>query len=66
MNPDTAFDEWITYGVGRGWVSLPTCDTHNGIPLMPEEEDEFGEGLDPCVVAMRVWVDNIYEDYEEQ
>jgi hypothetical protein len=31
---------------------------------MPEEELEFDDGFDPCIVAIRVWVDNILEEYQ--
>lgn len=55
------FNQWLLKGIGRGWVSLPTCDTHDGLPLMPEEERDFEEGLEPCITAMRVWVENILE-----
>lgn len=55
------FSDWIMLGVGKGWVSLPTCDTHEGLPLMPEEEFEFEDGLDPCIVGMRVWTENILQ-----
>ncbi len=61
---DWKFDEWVEYGASRGWVSLPICETHTGLPLMPEEEMELDDGYDPCLLAMRVWVDNIIDDYE--
>lgn len=61
MSEISDFNDWLLEGLGRGWVSLPVCETHDGLPLMPEEELEFDEGLDPCITAMRVWVENILE-----
>lgn len=48
------FGEWVKYGVDKGWVTCPFCNTHDGGPLT-EEEREFEEGGDPCLVMMRVW-----------
>lgn len=55
------FSDWVLYGAGKGWISMPICDTHEGLPLMPEEELEIEDGFDPCIVGMRVWVDNIIQ-----
>lgn len=49
------FGEWVKYGVDKGWVTCPFCNTHDGGPLTEEEEREFEEGGDPCLVMMRVW-----------
>ena len=64
MRDDIEFTEWMEFGASKGWVSLPLCETHTGLPLMPEEEEEFDEGSDPCIVAIRVWVENILSEYE--
>lgn len=49
------FGDWLTYGIERGWVSDIVCDTHDGIPLTDEEEDQWEEGGDPCAPVVRVW-----------
>lgn len=48
-------DEWIKYGVDKGYASDATCETHNGPELTEEEEKEFDEGGDPCVPILRLW-----------
>jgi hypothetical protein len=50
------FDEWLKFGVGKGWVSYPYCETHDGPPLSEEEYKEYDEGGDPCIVAIRAYV----------
>ena len=49
------FDEWLSYGVTKSWVTLPLCDTHEGYPLTEEEAKEFDEGYDPCIPILRIW-----------
>lgn len=56
-NSDMSINEWLVYGVDKGWVSLPKCATHDGIAGTPEEEDEWEKGYDPCQVVLRVWYD---------
>lgn len=52
------FDEWMAYGLARGWAGPPVCSTHDGIPTSEAEDDEFEEG-DPCIHVIR-----LYEDAE--
>jgi hypothetical protein len=55
MNEDLEFDEWQAYGIERGWVSPQFCNTHEGDPYMTiDEEVEWDEGGDPCMVVMKV------------
>lgn len=49
------FDEWLVFGVDKGWVSLPVCAMHDGLPTTAEEESELDEGYDPCMTALRLW-----------
>jgi hypothetical protein len=49
------FDEWLTHGIVEGWVSVPVCAMHDGLPTTPEEEGELDEGFDPCLSALRLW-----------
>ena len=51
------FDEWITYGIKKGWCGPPVCSTHDGLPMSEQEDTEFGEGQDPCVHIVRMYDD---------
>lgn len=51
-----AFFAWLDEGKKNGWVSSPVCSTHTGLPNTKEEEDEWEEGYDPCILGMRVWI----------
>ena len=59
------FDEWLRYGIGKGWASDVNCYTHEGFDLTPEDISEFDEGGDPCVHVVRIWVDNIQNQGED-
>ena len=50
-----SFDEWLAFGVERGWVSEPVCDTHIGPVLTEAELLEFDDGNDPCVHVLRLF-----------
>lgn len=60
------FVAWLETGVAAGWVSLPDCSTHQGIPMRPREEAEFEDGHDPCIITMRVWRDGYKQDGDER
>lgn len=47
---------WLRYGIRKGWVSPPYCNTHDGgYEYMTEEEHaEWEAGGDPCAVVLRV------------
>jgi hypothetical protein len=49
------FSIWLNFGVKRKWVTYPVCDTHEWLDMTEEELDEFDEGGDPCILAIRVW-----------
>jgi len=51
------FDEWIAYGIKKGWCGPPVCSTHDGLPMSEQEDTEFGEGQDPCVHIVRMYDD---------
>lgn len=58
--PDDEVDEFLTWmrsGRDRGWVSEIVCNTHSGLPSTEEEDEQWDEGYDPCVFAVRVWVE---------
>lgn len=48
------FEEWLAIGTSNGWVGVPVCYTHDGLPLTASEESEFETG-DPCVSIMRCY-----------
>ena len=55
MAKETDFDDWITQGITKGWISPPFCNTHEGDPYMsPEEEDEWESGGDPCLYVVKL------------
>lgn len=48
------FDEWLAMGYKNGWVGVPVCSTHDGVPTTASEDEEFEEG-DPCIHVLRVY-----------
>ena len=54
---DMTFDEWITYGIKKGWCGPPVCYTHDGLPMSEQEYTEFDEGQDPCTHIVRMYED---------
>ncbi len=54
---DITFDEWITYGIEKGWCGPPVCYTHDGLPMSEQEYAEFDEGQDPCTHVVRMYED---------
>ena len=54
---DMTFDEWITYGIEKGWCGPPVCYTHDGLPMSEQEYAEFDEGQDPCTHVVRMYKD---------
>ena len=55
MPADVTFEDWLTMGIGFGYCSEPVCDTHDGLPMTPAEQNEFEDGYDPCIPAVRLW-----------
>ena len=49
------FDEWMTLGIQNGWCSHIVCETHDGLPITPDEELEWEQGNDPCMSAVRIY-----------
>jgi hypothetical protein len=54
---DLAYEEWMTYGIKKGWCGPPVCYTHDGLPMSEQEDLEFGEGQDPCIHIVRMYED---------
>lgn len=51
----TDFEEWLNFGVEKGWVSDIFCNTHDGGPMTDEEDEAWSNGEDPCTFHIRVW-----------
>jgi hypothetical protein len=49
--------EWMEFGIQKGWVTEPFCNTHDGDPYMTEEEEaEWEEGGDPCMPVFKILI----------
>lgn len=59
------FHEWLAYGAEQRWISMPVCDTHNGIPMRVWEAQAWEAGEDPCIVVMRLWHDGMPDDDDD-
>ena len=53
------FEFFVQWAQESGWLSPSFCSTHDGPPLTEEEDEDFIEGFDPCIVVMRVWDNDI-------
>lgn len=52
------YDEWIAYGHEKGWCSKIVCVTHTWVPMGSSEEEQFIDGFDPCIFAVRIYENN--------
>lgn len=49
--------DWINFGIEKGWITEPFCNTHDGDPYMTEEEEaEWEEGGDPCLPVVKLLI----------
>ena len=48
-------DEWLQYGLERGYIGPIVCVTHDGCPTTAEEDTDFDDGLDPCIPMVRYY-----------
>ena len=53
------FFEWRDLGIANKWISEPFCDTHDTGYMTDEEQKEWEDGNDPCMMVFRIWEDNI-------
>jgi hypothetical protein len=53
------FFEWRDLGIANKWISEPFCDTHDTGYMTDEEQQEWEDGDDPCMMVFRIWEDNI-------
>lgn len=57
ISEDTTVWEWMEFGIQKGWVTEPFCNTHDGDPYMTEEEEEeWEQGGDPCMPVFKILV----------
>lgn len=49
------FEEWLEHGQLEGWISDPHCQTHDGTRMTEEEDEQFNDGDDPCIIVVRIW-----------
>lgn len=54
-------DEWLAYGLQRGYCGPVVCATHDGTPTTVEEEDAFDVGDDPCIHIIRLYTDTDHQ-----
>jgi len=62
---DLTFDEWMAYGLEKGWCGPPVCYTHDGLPMSENEMQEFDDGTDPCMHIVRMYEDIDMKDQIE-
>jgi hypothetical protein len=51
------FDEWYQLGVRSGWCSAIVCQTHDGTPTTATEDEDWGNGDEPCIPIIRMYHD---------
>lgn len=53
---DLKFEDWMAYGITKGWCGPPVCYTHDGLPMT---EEEFStDDLDGfCIHIVRMYED---------
>jgi hypothetical protein len=60
QNPQwVEIEEWMQFGIDKGWISPAYCNTHDGgyEYMSKEEEQEWEDGGDPCQAVFRILVD---------
>ena len=50
------FNEWLKIGMENSWCGPAVCETHDGLPMSEEENEEFWES-DPCIHIIRLYND---------
>ena len=48
-------EEWVRYGMAQGYCTDIVCDTHSGVEMTDQENEEWDEGFDPCIPVIRIW-----------
>ena len=52
--PDLTFQDWLDYGIEKGYCDEPHCYVHTGTPLTEFECTVWHMGMDFCVNAVRL------------
>jgi hypothetical protein len=58
INGEQDFEQWLKFGIDKGWCGPSVCYTHDGLPSSEPEDSEFEDGGDPCMHIIR-----LYEDF---
>jgi hypothetical protein len=58
--------DWRDFGISKGWISEPFCDTHDAGPITEEEEQAWESGDDPCMFVFRIYEEKIRHDLVNQ
>lgn len=56
MTNHMTIDQWIQYGLDKGYVET-FCYMHDSAPMEEWEAKDYEEGSDPCIPTLRVWLD---------
>ena len=54
INDVMDFNKWLKYGVDNNWCGPAVCETHDGLPMSKQENEEFWES-DPCIHILRLY-----------
>lgn len=57
MEKEINFDDWLQQGLSNGFCGPAICYPHDGLPLTELEDEQFGEGGDPCIHILRLYED---------
>lgn len=52
---EITFNDWQQYGIKRGWISKPTCATHDWFDISDEETKILDEDGEICIIASRYY-----------
>ena len=58
----TEYNEWLEHGIQKGWISIPVCDTHDGVPMTEQEMDQWDAEHDICIPVVRLYGHEIVFD----
>ncbi len=65
-NEPMDFEAWLNIGYNNGWVGVPVCETHDGVPMTEAEDLEFIDGSDPCIHILRLYDDADHKAHVEE
>jgi hypothetical protein len=65
-NEPIDFEAWLRTGYENGWIGVPVCETHDGVPMSEAEDAEFSDGGDPCIHILRLYDDAAHKASVEE